>query len=99
MKLFSIKYANQGYEGLAIVAACSMEKARILLQSYGNLNSDRYRCVFTREIGCTDSSVESIIEDSYKEPTIIGTPIKFDVNKLTEEDIKLLKARLDKYNE
>lgn len=107
MKVYNILYNNEDKEGTAIVQSNSAYEASVYLQSKGTLNSGRYKCTSIKEIGCNNSNQETILSESYGEPIIqnIEPPkeekpnVSFDINKLTESDIKSLKLRIDKYSD
>lgn len=107
MKVFNIIYTNKEYEGTAVVQSTCPYNAGVFLQSNGRLNSNRYKCHSIIEVGCNNSSMERIVSETYGVPKSDDTPSKpvvppvpstpvFDINTLTDEDIKKLKLRLDK---
>lgn len=101
MKLFNIYYTNKEYEGTAVVAACSANKASLLLQSAGRLNSGKYKCQSILEIGCSDYPAERIVSEAFSrisrpEPSTPepGNPV-FDITSLTKEEIAVLREKLN----
>lgn len=98
MKLWELVYINNGIEGKATVSANTANQASVILQSGGRLNANKYEVNSITCIGCTETP-NSIISEFYAEKDKEAScDTNIDINKLTEEDIKKLKLRLDKYS-
>lgn len=96
MKVYNLQYINNGTEGLATVEALNPNSATKILQTYGRLNSYRYKVTSIKEVGCNDSPIERIVEEVFSSECN-SQPAKFDINSLTKEDIKELKLRINEY--
>lgn len=92
MNLYEITYTNNNIEGTATVAGSSAREAAVILQSTGRNNGTRYQCTSIREVGCTEYP-KGVISEYYA-----GINNNLDINNISDEDIKKLKLRIDKYS-
>lgn len=75
MKLYNVEYQNNGLSGVAVVAAEKASNIQIILRQQGKLNATRYEIICIKEIGNSESKVESIVSDKTSQIKEVHIPI------------------------